>query len=226
MRKNRALAVKTMLRVVVFFGVFAVFIFVPAGTLNFWQGWVFFAVFCVSTLFITSYFLVKDPALIARRIKTGETRTKQIILQSIAGFTFFTGLLVIPGLDHRFSWSGVPVVVAVLSNVFVLLGFGIVFLVFKTNSYTSATIEVSKEQTVVSTGVYAIVRNPMYFGAVLTLVFMPLALDSLWAFLPSSLVCLLVVLRLLDEEKLLLKDLDGYKAYCEKTRYRLIPYIW
>jgi protein-S-isoprenylcysteine O-methyltransferase Ste14 len=224
--KSGALALKTMCQVVIFFIVFAALIFLPAGTLNFWQGWVFFALFCGSTLFITLYFLVKDPALIGRRIKTGEPRKKQKVYQSIAGFIFFVGLLVIPGADCRFSWSSVPDAIVILSNIFVLSGFVMVFLVFKTNSYTSATIEVSKGQKVISTGVYSIVRNPMYFGAVLILVFMPLALDSLWALLPSLLICVFVVLRLLDEEKVLLKDLEGYREYCEKIRYRLIPYIW
>jgi protein-S-isoprenylcysteine O-methyltransferase Ste14 len=224
--KNSTLAVKTMFQVIVFFMVFAAFIFLPAGTLGFWQGWVFFAVFCVSTLFITIYFLFKDPALIERRIKTGEKRKKQKVFQSIAGFLFFAGLLVLPGVDYRLSWSSVPDSIAILSSLFVLLGFLVVFMVFKTNSYTSATIEVSEGQKVISTGVYSIVRNPMYFGAVLILVFMPMALDSLWGLIPSLFICIFVILRLLDEEKVLLKDLDGYSAYCEKTRYRLIPYIW
>lgn len=182
--------------------------------------------FCISTLFITVYFLAKDPALIERRIQTSETRKAQKIIQSISGSLFFVGLLAIPGLDYRFSWSSVPDILVILADVFVLLGFVIVFLVFKVNSYTSATIAVSAGQKVISTGVYSIVRNPMYFGAVLILIFMPLALDSFWALLPALLICVFVVLRLLDEEKLLLKDLDGYKEYCEKTRYHLIPYVW
>ena len=224
--KDNNLVFKTILQVGVFFIIFAVFIFLPAGTLNFWQGWVFFAVFCISTLLITMYFLVKDPALIGRRIKSGEKRTDQKIFQSISGFVFFVGLLAIPGIDYRFSWSNVPDVIVVLSDIFVLLGFTIVFLVFNTNSYTSATIEVSEGQKVISTGVYSIVRHPMYLGAVLILIFMPLALDSLWALIPALFICIFVVLRLLDEEKLLLTELDGYKEYCEKTRYHLIPFIW
>jgi len=224
--KRADLAVKTTLQVVIFFAVFAAFIFLPAGTLRFWQGWAFFAVFCVSTVFITAYFLVADPELIGRRIKTGETRKEQKIFQSISGFVFFVGLLVIPGLDYRFSWSSVPGFLSIVADAFVLLGFAIVFLVFKTNSYTSATIEVSEGQKVITTGVYAVVRHPMYLGAVLILVFMPLALDSLWALIPGLFICVFVVLRLLDEEKALLKELDGYSAYCEKTRYRLIPYVW
>jgi len=224
--KDNNLVFKTILQVGVFFIIFAVFIFLPAGTLNFWQGWVFFAVFCISTLLITMYFLVKDPALIGRRIKSGEKRTDQKIFQSISGFVFFVGLLAIPGIDYRFSWSNVPDVIVVLSDIFVLLGFTIVFLVFNANSYTSATVEVSEGQKVISTGVYSIVRHPMYLGAVLILIFMPLALDSLWALIPALFICVFVVLRLLDEEKLLLTELDGYKEYCEKTRYHLIPFIW
>ena len=224
--KDTKLAVKTMLQVLVFFVVFAVLIFLPAGTLRFWQGWVFFAVFCASTLYITIYFLVRDPDLIGRRVKTGETRKEQKIFQTISGTVFFIGLLVIPGLDFRFSWSSVPVPLTLVSDALVLLGFVIVFLVFRTNSFTSATIEVSENQKVIDTGVYAVVRHPMYMGAVLILIFSPLALDSFWALIPGLCICVFVVLRLLDEEKFLSVELDGYKAYCEKTRYRLIPYIW
>ena len=224
--KNIKLAVTTMLQVIVFFAVFGVFIFLPAGTLCFWQGWAFFAVFCASTLLITAYFLVKDPALIGRRIKSGETRREQQIFQAISGFVFFVGLLVVPGLDYRFSWSSVPAFISVPADAFVLLGFIIVFLVFKTNSYTSATIEVSESQKVISTGVYALVRHPMYFGAVLILLFMPLALGSLWALIPALFICVFVVLRLLNEEKVLLEELEGYREYCEKTRYHLLPFIW
>ena len=224
--KDITLTVRTMFQVVAFLLVFTTSIFLPAGTFNFWYGWAFCAVFCISTLFITVYFLFKDPALISRRIKSGETRKNQKILQSISGFMFFVGLLIIPGLDFRFSWSSVPDVIVILSDVIILIGFIIVFLVFKTNSYTSATIEVSEGQTVVTTGVYSIVRHPMYSGVVLVLVFTPLALDSLWALIPALFICVFVALRLLDEEKLLLKELAGYKDYCEKTRYHLIPFIW
>jgi len=224
--KDMKLAMITMLQVVVFFVVFAICIFLSAGTLNFWYGWAFFAVFCVSTLLITVYFLVKDPALIGRRIKSGESRKKQKVLQSLSGLLFFAGLLVLPGLDYRFSWSSVPDVIVILSDVFVLVGFIIVFLVFRANTYTSATIEVSEGQETISTGVYSLVRHPMYLGAVLVLIFMPLALNSLWALIPALFICVFVVFRLLDEEKVLLKELGGYKEYCEKIRYHLIPFIW
>jgi len=224
--KNMKLAIATMLQVLVFFVVFAGFIFLPAGTLRFWYGWAFFAVFCASTLLITVYFLVKDPALIGRRIKSGETRKEQKVFQAISGSVFFLGLLVVPGLDYRFSLSHVPLWITILADVFILLGFAIVFLVFNTNSYTSATIEVSEGQKVVSTGVYALVRHPMYLGAVLILLSMPLALGSLWALIPAVFICGFVVLRLLNEEKVLLEELDGYKEYCEKTRYHLVPFIW
>jgi protein-S-isoprenylcysteine O-methyltransferase Ste14 len=223
---NIKLVLRTMLSVVVFFVVFALFIFLPAGTLKFWYGWVFFAVFCASTLFITVYFLAKDPALISRRVKGGETRKEQQIFQSISGVVFFVGLLLIPGLDYRYSWSHVPDAVALIADAVVLAGFVIVFFVFRTNSYTSATIEVSEGQKVVSTGVYSIVRHPMYFGAVLIILFMPLALNSLWALIPSLFICVFVVFRLLDEEKVLMKELDGYEQYCSKTRWHLLPFIW
>ena len=224
--KNKTLVIETTLQIIVFFVVFAGLIFFSAGTLSFWYGWIFLTVFCISTLVITYYFLVKDPALIQRRIKPGEERKEQKVFQTISGFLFFIGLLVLPGLDYRFSWSSVPTTIVILSNILILLGFLIVFLVFKSNSYTSATIEVSEGQKVVTAGVYSIVRHPMYFGAVLIILFAPLALDSLWALIPAFFICILVCLRLLDEEKLLMEKLEGYKEYCAKVRYHLIPFIW
>lgn len=224
--KDIKLWVKTMFSVIVFFVIFGLFIFLPAGALAFWQGWVFFFVFFASTFFITVYFLIKDPALIERRINANEKREKQKIFQSISGFVFFVGLLLIPGLDNRFSWSNVPEYVVIISDALVLLGFVIVFFVFKSNSYTSAIIEVSQGQKLISTGVYSVVRHPMYLGAVLILIFMPLALNSFWGLIPGLFISFFVVLRLLDEEKVLLNELDGYKDYCNKIRYHLIPYIW
>lgn len=161
-----------------------------------------------------------------RRSKAEEKEKNQKIFQTISGSLFFIGLLMIPSLDYRFNWSNVPTYIVLLSNFIVLLGFLIVFFVFKENTYTSAIIEVAENQKVITTGPYKLARHPMYSGAVLVILFTPLALGSWWGLIPAIFITIFVIFRLLDEEKVLLKELQGYDVYCQKTRYHLIPFIW
>ncbi|MFN2132930.1 MAG: methyltransferase family protein, partial [Anaerolineae bacterium] len=166
--------------------------------------------------------------LLAGRIKAGpvaETQKSQQIIQSLAS-VFFIALFIVPGLDFRFHWLSVPPVLSLAADLFVALGFLIVFLVFRENTYTSATIEVSDEQKVVSTGPYSVVRHPMYAGAALLLLFTPLALGSWVALACLPPLILVVAARLVQEEKYLLAHLPGYEDYRQKVRYRLIPFIW
>ena len=203
-------------------------LFLSAGSLAFWQAWVFLAVWTLSVLLITLYLIKYDQSLLASRVQVGptaETQKSQQIIQSLAGL-FFIGLFIVPGLDFRFHWSVVPPALSWISDGFVVLGFFIVFLVFKENTYTSAVIEVADDQKVITTGPYSVVRHPMYAGAALLLLFAPLALGS-WVAIPFPIPLILVVIvRLLEEEKFLGANLSGYEAYRQKVRYRLIPYIW
>ncbi len=181
--------------------VLALALFLSAGSLSFWQAWVFLAVWTVTVSLITAYLVKYDQKLLASRVQAGpvaETQKIQQIIQSLASL-FFIGIFIIPGLDFRYHWSNVPPIISVISDGFVILGFYIVFLVFKENSYTSATIEVSDEQKVVTTGPYSMVRHPMYAGAILLLVFTPLALGS-WAAIPFPWPLILVVVFRLREE--------------------------
>jgi protein-S-isoprenylcysteine O-methyltransferase Ste14 len=208
--------------------VIALALFISAGSLRFWQAWVYLAVFGVCTILITVYLIMYNQKLLASRIKVGpiaETQKSQQIIQSIASL-FFVGLFIVSGLDYRYQWSNVPLVVSLISDGFIALGFIVVFLVFKENTYTSAIIEVSKEQNVIDSGPYGLVRHPMYSGASLLLLFSPLGLGS-WVALPFSILLIIVVsARLLEEEKFLITNLSGYAAYREKVRYRLVPFIW
>jgi protein-S-isoprenylcysteine O-methyltransferase Ste14 len=166
--------------------------------------------------------------LLASRVQAGptaETQRSQQVIQSLASL-FFIAIFVVAGLDFRFHWSHTPPVLSLVSDGFVALGFFIVFLVFRENTYTSAVIEVAEEQKVISSGPYSLVRHPMYSGAILLLVFTPLALGS-WVGLPFPLPLIAVVIaRLLEEEKYLSAKLPGYAAYRSKVRYHLIPFIW
>ncbi len=222
------LIVRTISGFVVVMLVLALALFLPAGSLSYWQAWVYLAVFAGCTILITAYLARNDRELLAGRVQAGpvaETRTSQQIIQSLAGL-FFLGLFIIPGLDFRFGWSRMPAVVSLISDVLIVIGFYIVFLVFRINTFTRGTIEVSAGQKVITTGPYGIVRHPMYAGAALLLVFTPLALGS-WVAIPFSIpVLLVIVARLLDEEKLLKASLSGYEEYCQKVRYHLVPFLW
>ncbi|HEV8716429.1 MAG TPA: isoprenylcysteine carboxylmethyltransferase family protein [Candidatus Binatia bacterium] len=205
-----------------------IILFLTAGTFAYWQAWVYCLVFFVAVMLIGAYFLKNDPALLERRLKigeTGETEPKQKIIQTVAGALYFASFL-IPGLDRRLHWSAVPASLVLAADVGVALAFLIVFFVFRENSYTSSIIEVDESQRVIETGPYRVVRHPMYAGALLLFLAAPLALGSFWALLFVVPLSTMVVLRLIDEERFLSEHLPGYTAYCQKTRYRLVPLIW
>ena len=208
--------------------VLAAALFLPAGSLGFWQAWVYLAVFAGCTILITLYLIKNDRELLAGRVQAGpaaETQNSQKIIQSLASL-FFIGLFIVPGLDFRFGWSNVPPALSLISDGVVALGFYFVFLVFRENSYTRATIAVSSGQKVITSGPYSVVRHPMYAGALLLIIFTPLALGS-WVAVPFSIPLILVILvRLLGEEKFLKASLKGYAEYCRQVRYHLVPYIW
>ena len=208
--------------------VMAIIIFVPAWTLDYWQAWIFLVVFFVPPLLITMYLMKHDPKLLERRTTAGpgaEQERIQNIIQALAGLAFIA-IFIASALDHRFGWSTVPAYVTALGDVLVIFGFYLVFLVFKENTFASGTIEVVAEQRVISTGPYALVRHPMYIGALVMLVGVPLALGSWWGLLAIIPMIIVLILRLLDEEKFLAKNLAGYSDYQSKVRYHLFPLIW
>jgi protein-S-isoprenylcysteine O-methyltransferase Ste14 len=208
--------------------VLAVMLFLPAWTLAYWQAWIFLAVFSVATLAITIYLMKNDPKLLERRMHSGPSAEKersQQIIQSLA-MAAFIAVIVFPVIDHRCGWSRVPAPVAVVGDVLVALGFLLIFFVFKANTYASSIIEVGTEQTIVTTGPYALVRHPMYIGALVMLFGVPLALGTWWGLFTIIPMTLVLVWRLLNEERFLAKNLAGYSEYRTKVRYRLLPFIW
>jgi len=171
------------------------------------------------------YLLKKDPELLKRRLKLKEKEEKQKNIVRLFRLPFILCFL-IPGFDYRFNCSEVSPILVVIANIMVFLGYLWVFFVFRENSYTSRIVEVEKEQKVISTGPYSVVRHPMYLGIIVMYLFTPLALGSWWALIVFAFLPLVLIFRIFNEEEVLLRDLPGYKEYCKKTRYRLIPYIW
>jgi protein-S-isoprenylcysteine O-methyltransferase Ste14 len=203
-------------------------IFGAAGTLHFWQGWLFLACYFSASIVITLYLARRDPALLARRMRGGpwaEKEPTQRLIMSVASAGFIA-LLVVPGLDHRFGWSHMPATVSIAGILLMLLGWAGIFRVFQENSFTSSTIELAADQRVISTGPYAIVRHPMYAAALLMLLGSPISLGSWWGVLVVLALLPALIWRLLDEERFLGRNLPGYVAYQGRVRYRLLPRIW
>lgn len=203
-------------------------LFLSAWSLRYWEGWVFWFEFSALVTLITIYFLYRDPALIERRLKAGplaERETSQKIIQWFANF-FFVALIMFPGIEHHFGWSHLSLRLIFLGDTLVALGLAVIFFVFRENSYTSGVIEVDKDQTVISTGPYRLVRHPMYAGAILLILGTPLALGSGWGLLLCVPMVAVIVWRLIDEENYLSRNLAGYIEYCAMTRYRLVPGIY
>lgn len=203
-------------------------LFLTAGTVHYWQAWVYLAVFFGASLWITIYLMKKDPALLERRLKGGPTAEKERPQKIIMLFTSigFIALLVVPALDHRFRWSSVPLSRVIVGDLLTALGFYLVFRVYRENPFTSATIEVADSQKVISTGPYAVLRHPLYASGLLWLPGTPLALGSYWGLLVLIAMMPFLIWRLLEEERFLVKNLPGYREYCAKVRWRLIPGVF
>ena len=197
----------------------------PAGTFNYWQVYVYFSVLVVPMIFVLFYFLKRDPKFLERRTKGTEKVKEQKLIQLI-NLPVFMAAFIIPGIDRRFGWSDIPVEAVIATDAVILSGYIIIFLVFRQNSYASRIIEIEEEQKVITTGLYSVVRHPMYLGVLIMYLPTPLALGSYWGLIPMALLPVALVFRILNEEKVLKENLTGYMEYCEKTRYRLIPSIW
>jgi protein-S-isoprenylcysteine O-methyltransferase Ste14 len=206
----------------------ALLLFLPAGTFNYWQAWVFIAVFMVTISVFGLYFSIKDPALMERRKQAGpgaEQSTLQKIVATIAIISLFA-LFIFCGLDRRFGWSHMPPVVSWVGDGLEVFSFFMFYVVFKENSFGGSNIRVEENQKVISTGPYATVRHPMYVGTIVMVIGIALGLGSWWALLILAISMPVLAIRILDEEKVLENELAGYKEYEQKVRYRLMPYLW
>ena len=198
-----------------------------AWKLDYWQGWVFTVLFAALTTSQGIYLAIKDPELLARRMQvapTGESKAQRIFL--IVGLLADLCLIVFSALDYRFGWSQMPLFVSLVGDALIVLSFVVYIIVFRVNSYAASSIQTFEGQTVISTGPYALVRHPKYVGDLFLVIGIPIALASWWGLAFLVLVLAALAWRILDEEKLLKKDLPGYTEYTQKVRYRLVPYVW
>lgn len=222
--KNNNKSKKNLFTVPIILTIFMwIILFIPAGSIKFWEAWIFWSGFSTITFFITFYFMKKNPEFLARRTKVKQT--KESVKTPLIFKVYYLGF-VLPGIDFRFHWSNVELWIVISSNIIVFASYIFIFYVFKKNSYASTVIQVENEQNVISSGPYALVRHPMYLGMVIMSLFMPIALGSYISIIPMIFIIPITIIRIKNEEEMLLKNLNGYKAYCSKIKYRLIPFIW
>jgi len=234
MRDQGANGMSLKLRAIRWLGItlaiLAALLFVPAGSVRFWQGWAFLLLMAAFWIFFFVDLLKHDPKLVERRLQRREAQPEQKLFQKLFSFVFFFSF-VVAGLDFRFGWSRawlgpVPVAFVVAGQALTAAGYWFVFWVLKTNSFAASTIQVETEQKVISISPYRFVRHPMYLGMVLTTVATPLALGSYVALPVYALLIPVLIFRLIHEEKILRRDLPGYAEYCQLTRFRLVPWVW
>jgi protein-S-isoprenylcysteine O-methyltransferase Ste14 len=199
--------------------------FLSAGTIKYGEAWAYFITISIPMIIFGIYMFRHNPKFLERRMKTEEKRKEQKLIQKVGALPFLLVYL-LPGLDKRFGWSDLPVSIALIGLALVLLGYLMILYVFTTNSYASRVVEVEKEQRVITTGPYALVRHPMYVGVIFFYGVTPIALGSYWAMIPSLLILPILVFRIKDEEKELLENLAGYREYTQKVKYRLLPFVW
>ena len=200
-------------------------IFLPAGTLRYTYGWLFLCLLFVPMLIAGFVMLAKAPEFLKKRLDAKEKQGAQKGVVAISGLMFIAGF-VVAGLDFRFGWSNMPAWVTVSASVLFLVAYALYAEVMRENAYLSRTIKVEEGQTVVDTGLYGIVRHPMYAVTILLFLMIPLVLDSWYALIAFGFYPAIIVIRLKDEEDLLTKELPGYAAYKKKVKCRLIPFVW
>lgn len=219
------LLINALTKLVLGFVLLGLLIFLPAGSLDYFGGWLFLGVLFVPVLLMGVVLYCKAPALLEKRLNHKEKEKAQKGVIALSGLMFPVGF-VVSALDFRFAWSEVPLWLMLLSAFLFLVGYGIFAEVLRENAYLSRTVEVQEGQRVISTGLYGVVRHPMYFATLLMFLPIPLILGSFWGLIPFVVYPVLIVVRLLDEERVLTEGLEGYAEYKKRVKYRLIPFVW
>src|SRR6478752_7543273 len=207
---------------------FGLILFLAAGTFNYWQAWVFLVVFAVSGWISSVYLMRTNPVALQRRMRGGPTAETRAVQKVVMGSAWLSlaAMFTVSGLDHRLGWSSVPTAICLVGDVLVAVGLSVMMQVVIQNSHAAATVRVAAGQKLISTGLYGLVRHPMYTGNVIMMVGIPLALGSYWGLVFVVAGSMVLALRIRDEENMLTEELDGYLEYTEKVRYRLVPGVW
>ncbi len=200
-------------------------LFVPAGTLRYWEAWLYMGLLFAPVAIVGAVLFIKDPELLERRMRTREKESPQKKVIAVSSLILLAVYL-IPGFDQRYAWSTVPPTLVVLADILILLGYLLFALTIRENRYASRVVEVQDSQVVIRTGPYALVRHPMYLAVSVIFTLSPLALGSYWALIPALLLPIVLAGRIGNEEQLLRRDLKGYEDYCKQVKYRLLPHIW
>lgn len=219
------LVAKVLLRYTAGFLLVCLILFVPAGSLKFWNAWICIGSLFIPMLFVMIYLLLKDPELLQKRIKTDEKEKTQKIFVYLS-ILVFIALFIIPGLDFRYHWSAVPLWLVIVATIIMITGYSMFFLVIKQNSFASRVIEIQEGQKVIDNGLYSVVRHPMYLATSILYSSSAIVLGSFYALIPAMIIIILLAVRILNEEIVLKNSLPGYEEYMKKVRYRLIPSIW
>jgi protein-S-isoprenylcysteine O-methyltransferase Ste14 len=216
---------RVYVRVVLIVPILGAILFIPAGTLAYWQAWAYLGVLLIPFAFVVGYFLKTNPDFLERRMQMREREPAQRRIIGLS-FLWFALTFILPGLDRRFGWSDVPAPVVLAADLVILLGYGLIILVFRENEFAGRTVRVEQGQRVIATGPYALVRHPMYLGTLLMYLATPIALGSWWALIPALLIVPILAARIINEEQVLARDLPGYPEYCRRVHFRLVPGIW
>ena len=209
------------------FGLVIVFLllFIPAGSVDYFNGWLFIALLFIPMFIAGIIMFIKSPELLKRRLNAKEEENEQKIVILISGIVFLLAFI-LAGLNFRFEWFQLPQIVVITASIIFLLSYIMYAEVLRENMYLSRTVEVSENQEVIDTGLYGIVRHPMYTSTIFLFLSMPLILDSIFSFIVMLIYPIVMILRIKNEEKVLERELEGYKEYKEKVKYRIIPFIW
>jgi protein-S-isoprenylcysteine O-methyltransferase Ste14 len=220
-----ALLSRTLVRFLAGLFLVGCMLFLPAGTLRYWEAWLYMALLFVPVAVVGGVLFIKDPELLERRLRTQEREAPQKKVIAASSLVLLSVYL-IPGFDRRYDWSTVSPTLVLLADILVLLGYLLFVLTIKENRYASRVVEVQDNQVAISTGPYALVRHPMYLAVSVIFTLSPLALGSYWALIPTLLLPVVLAARIANEEQLLRLSLTGYEEYCQKVKYRLLPFIW
>ena len=200
-------------------------IFIPAGTINYLKGWIFMVVLFIPMFIVGIIMMIFNPRLLASRLNAKEKQKEQGIVIKLSGLMFIIGFI-IAGLDFRFNWFQLPIEVTYIASIIFIIGYLIFAEVLRENTYLSRTIKVDKDQQLIDKGLYGVIRHPMYFATILLFLSMPLILGSIFSFVIFLIYIPLIAIRVVNEEKVLEKELNGYLEYKKKVKYRIIPFIW